>query len=148
MHHIAMNTNDRRGVRMTWLNYTTRFHVSLVQLGGPRRPKLKQDLNDTAITIRIIKVPLLPSICEAKAIAKLSEAIRAPGPRARGRRSGRDARRAARGARRPRGRKKRHPLSEATFLALMAGALRTPAPTKACLIFLTDTFSYKGSSRL
>ena len=41
-------------------------------------------IRSAAITIRIIKAPLLPSICEVEAIAKLVEAIRDPRPRARG----------------------------------------------------------------
>ena len=53
-----------------------------------------------AKTIRIIKAPLLPSICEVEAIAKLVEAIRDPRPRARGKTvlPGRAARRAERAA--------------------------------------------------
>ena len=54
----------------------------------------------TAITIRIIKVPLLPSIREAEAIAKLSEAIRDPRPTGEGKTVWGRTRGAARGARR------------------------------------------------
>ena len=84
-----------------------------------------------AITVMISETLLLPSIYEGKAIAKLSEAIRAPGPTGEGKtvgpgrapggarsapaaRAKKVARRAPSGARRT------------TFFALAAGALRAP----------------------
>ena len=53
-------------------------------MGARYEPNADQSKLSSAITIRIIKAPLLPSICEVEAIAKLVEAIRDPRPRARG----------------------------------------------------------------